>query len=117
MVFSSTHFDVLRGVGQGDPLSGYLFIIALEILAINIRSSEDIRGIMLPDGKGIKLTAFADDMTTFVRDKKSTDKLLKTIDNFGLCSGLKLNRSKLEAIYLGPPSAHFVTNLEVSTSG
>ena len=83
---------------------------------INIKSSEDIRGIMLPGGKEIKLTAFADDMTTFVRDKKSTDKLLKTIDNFGLCSGLKLNRSKLEAIYLGRQSVHFATNLEVSTS-
>ena len=71
---------------------------------------------MLPDGKEITLTAFADGMKTFVRDKMSTDKLLKAIDNFGLCSGLKLNRSKLEAIYLSPPSAHFATNLEVSTS-
>ena len=114
--FSSTHFDVLRGVRQGDPLSGSLFMIALEILVVNIRSSEDIRGIMVSDGKEIKLTALADDMTTFARDKKSTDKLLKTIDNCELFSGLKLNRSKLEAIYLGPPLAHFANNLEVSTS-
>ena len=65
--FSSTHFDVLRGVRQGDPLSGYVFIIALEILTINIRSCEKIRGVTLCDGKEVKLTAFADDMTTFLK--------------------------------------------------
>ena len=80
--FSSTHFDVLRGVRQGDPLSGYLFIIALEILTINIRSSENIRGVTLCDGKEVKLTAgFADDMTTFLKDQKSLDYLFKMLDD------------------------------------
>ena len=114
--FSSVHFDVSRGVRQGDPLSAYLFIIALEILAINIRSSENIRGIKLRDGQEVKLTAFADDMTTFLLDKESIDNLFIMLDDFGICSGLKLNRSKLEAISIGSPSTNLNINFDLCNS-
>ena len=38
------------------------------------------------------------------------------LDDYGVCSGLQLNKSKLEAIYLCPPSTNFVTNFDVGTS-
>ena len=73
--YTTPPFKISRGVRQGDPLSPYLFIICLEILAINIRLNKDIRGIMVGNEE-IKLEMFADDMTAFLRDHASLDTLL-----------------------------------------
>ena len=77
MVSPPSFFQLKRGVRQGDPLSPYLFIIALKLLAINIQNNDQIRGIKV-DGNEIKLVIFADDMTTFVRDTVSFSHLVNT---------------------------------------
>ena len=64
--FASQLFEIKRGVRQGDPLSPYLFIIALEILNISIRENKEMIGIKV-DNEEIKLNVFADDLTTFVK--------------------------------------------------
>ena len=97
--FSTQIFDVCRGVRQGDPLSAYFFIIALELLLINIRSDKNIKGIMV-ENKEIKSTAFADDLTTFLQGIQFFERLSIALDSFGTCSGLKLNTEKTEALDL-----------------
>ena len=75
--FSTPSFNLKRGVRQGDPLSPSLFIIVLELLAISVRNNNQIRGINV-DGDELKLVIFADDMTSFVRDKQSHLALFNT---------------------------------------
>ena len=79
--YTTTPFQILRDVRQGDPLSPYLFIICLEILAINICHNKEIQGIVL-DNKEIKLEVFADDLTSFLRDGALLNALLGTIECF-----------------------------------
>ena len=93
------YFKIGRGVRQGDPLSPYLFIICVEMLAIAVRSNKIIKGIHM--GEEFKLTQFADDLTCSLSDIQSGKELFKLINKFEICSGLKLNISKTEALWIG----------------
>ena len=93
-------FKLERGVCQGCPLSGSLFILCEEVLANAIRNDNTIKGIKIHD-KEFKLSQYGDDTTAFVLDTKSAINLLKLLSNFHECSGLEINKSKTEGMWLG----------------
>ena len=62
MIFFSSPFQLGRGVRQGDPLSPYLFLIATEIMAISMRTNENIEVIKIGEDETRSLL-YADDMT------------------------------------------------------
>ena len=79
--FFSEYFKLERGVKQGDPLSPYLFVLAIETLAIAIRQNSEIKGIVI--GKeGTKLLQHADDTTATLSDKNSATTLFKLLGFF-----------------------------------
>ena len=57
-------------LSQDDPLFPYLFILVLEILAIDIRNDSTIKGIRIDDQE-LKLIIFADNIPAFVADMES----------------------------------------------
>ena len=97
---SSDYFNLTRGVRQGDPLSPYLFLLAVETLAIAIRENSDIKGITT-EGEETKLLQYADDTTVVLADTDSAHALFKLLDEFGTLSGLKVNSSKTEGMWIG----------------
>ena len=66
--WKSETFYPTRSIRKGCPLSSLLFIVVVEILAIKIRSAENITGIEVNLGeiKQLKITQLADDTTLFV---------------------------------------------------
>ena len=98
--FSTPPFAVERRVRQGDPLCAYLFIIVLEILCIRIQNSKDFSGIKV-DNEEIRLSLFADDLTGSLKDNVSLLNFLKFLEDYGSCSGLKINHDKSEIMLLG----------------
>ena len=97
----SDFFPIQRGVRQGCPLSPYLFIIGIELLANQIRTNENIKGITLA-GSELKITCYADD-ATFILDgtQKSFETLIDVLENFSNISGLKLNPKNARYYALG----------------
>ena len=97
---TSLYFSIERGVRQGDPLSPYLFILSLEMLAILIRDEPNRNGIKSHDVE-IKLSLYADDITSFLGDELSGHKFIEIVSMFGKFSGLELNIEKSMAKWLG----------------
>ena len=97
---ASTFFPLQRGVRQGCPLSGILFVLGIELFARALKNKTSIKGIEV-DNHEIKVAQYADDTTVFVRDRESVHELLDFLKEFSAHSGLEINTAKTEAMWLG----------------
>ena len=97
---TTQYFYLERGACQGNPISAYIFILALEVLSFLVRNNKDIKGLNILDHPFLH-TAYADD-TFFLENKESVEELVKTLTLFSFFSGLKPNISKCEICGMGP---------------
>ena len=72
----------------------------MELLAVTVCSYSEINGIKI-DSKEFKIVQYADDLTAFVSDITSAHYLFKLLDQFEKGSGLKVNYTKTEAMWIG----------------
>ncbi len=98
--FTGNYFKLEIGFRQGYPLSAYLFILSIEVLANNIRYTKEIKGIII-DNREIKISLLADDMTLILQNLQSVENTITTLKPFHKCSGLKTNIEKTKAKYIG----------------
>ena len=97
----SRWFNNGRGCRQGDPISPYLFLLCVEILAIKLKGNEKIKGIKV--GNIIHLISqFADDTSLFLDGSKtSLQATLEDLKDFKDMSGLTVNYSKSQVVWIG----------------
>lgn len=100
----SKFFSVECGIRQGCPFSPLAFVLAVEVLAHKIRQSPTINGVSITTDYRpvrIKLAMYADDTTLILKDENEVNIALQQVEQFAKFSGLKLNRSKTEAMMVG----------------
>ena len=85
-VNTTPYFNSEKAARQGDPLSAYLFILALEVLFVFIKSKENIK--VIESFKRVFLyTAYAGYSTFFLRDTPSVKELINSFNQFYRFSG------------------------------
>ena len=75
-------------------------MIAAEVLAIAVRQNKEIKGIRIGKEE-TKLLQYADDTTAVLSDINSARALFKLLDDFQKLSGLKVNPTKTEGMWIG----------------
>jgi hypothetical protein len=110
----SKTYRMSRGIRQGCPISAIIFLFVTEILAIQIRKNNSIKGINMVNNDNeneIKIVQHADDCTLPLKDKPSMNNALDIINKFSSVSGMLLNTSKSESIVMGNLKHKYTDNI------
>ena len=93
--------NVTRSVRQGCPLSMALFVLTSEPLMRMINGNDGIKGIQIQDEIYLKICAYADDTTLFLKNHQEEMIAEKIIQVYGEASGAKCNQEKTGTLYFG----------------
>ena len=112
------YFKGAKGVRQRDPLSPYIFVIAMDVLS-KLLDAAAAYGVFNyhPNCKRIKLIhlSFADDLLIFMKgNKDSIEGVQKILNVFYTYSGLQLNCDKSE-FYCSGVSRDTMNEMQLST--
>ena len=97
---TTTYFRLECDARQGDPILAYLFILALELFFILIKSNKNIHGINIFNHDFL-YTAYAGDTTFFFKYLDSVKNVLEMLNQFYIVSGLRPNFSRCEIAGIG----------------
>ena len=90
-----------KGVRQRDPLSLYLFLLAVEPLVATINNDTRIKGLWKGRKRNVKCPSYADDLTLTLVGSPSVCLAFEIIERFSEATRLKLNMEKTQGMMVG----------------
>ena len=96
--FRTGQVPINKGVRQGDPLSLYLFLLAVEPLVATINNNTRIEGLGKGRKRNVKCPSYADDLTLTLVGSPSVCLAFEIIERFSEATGLKLNMEKTQGM-------------------
>ena len=97
----STTIPISKGVHQGGCCSSIYFLVIAEILAISLRSNQDIEGLTIKDIRNL-LNQFADDMDIFSKcTEQSIKAIYQELEDFRKQSGFTVSYEKTTLYRIG----------------
>ena len=99
--FRTKRVSINRGVRQGDPLSLYLFLLAVEPLVATINNDMRIEGLGKGRKRNVKYPSYADDLTLTLVGSPSVCLAFEIIERFSEATRLKLNMEKTQGMMVG----------------
>ena len=89
-----------RGAKQGCPLSALLYVMVIEVLALQLRKNPNIVGFKVGGEKIISLH-YADDATITITQNRCFKEVIKDICTYESATGAKINHNKTKGLWLG----------------
>lgn len=96
------NFNIYKAVHQGCPLGPVLFIISLEPLIRKVIASKQIRGFPMTGQEEVRVSAYADDISLFLRDEISLYYFRIIFEEYTALSGALINEQKSKCLLFGP---------------
>ena len=98
--FFSPRIPLNRGIRQGCPLSSLLYVLVIEVFAIQLRLNPNIIGFQI-GGEKIVSTHYMDDATITITQNRCFKEVIKEIANYEDATGAKINYEKTKGLWTG----------------
>ena len=99
--FRTGQVPINKGVRQGDPLSLYLFLLAVEPLVATINNDTRIERLGKGRKRNVKCPSYTVDLTFTLVGSSSVCLAFEIIQRFSEATGLKLNMEKTQGMMVG----------------
>ena len=111
--FFSDRIPLKRGVRQGCPLSALLYVLVIEVFALQLRSNPNIVGFTI-EGEKIVSAHYADDTTIIIRQNRCFKEVIKEIKDYEEASDAKVNYTKTKGLWTGSWKGRRVPPMNIS---